>query len=80
MDYDGDFEFVNENCEKLLKVGLVPYIINEQTVLENNGEAIIKEREIFTYAPCDQVVFFGVDIYFNEQEFLEWRASKSSSE
>lgn len=71
--------YVLFDYEVLLKGGFVPYNINEQTVLENNGEAIIKERKLFTYAPCDQVVFFGVDVD-DEQEFLEWRASKSLSE
>lgn len=73
---------VIEDYRPYLEAGLAPYYIEESTPLEANGKIITKERSILTYAPFDQVVFYGTELFSleEEKEFLEWRKSKAASE
>lgn len=65
-----------------LEAGLAPYYIEELIPLEINGKVTIKERSILTYVPFDEVVFYGAELFSleKENEFLEWRKSKATSE
>lgn len=74
--------YTDERYLPYLEAGLAPYYIKESTPLEVNGKIITKERFILTYAPFDQVVFYGAELPYSEHEkkFLEWRKSKAASE
>lgn len=80
MDYGDRGTMIRSEYVKCLEGGLAPYYIMEPTPMETNGTIITKERYIFTYAPFNQLTFYGVEVKHFEEQFLEWRASKSSSE